>query len=121
MMEVAWYGELKFIENDLGNKKTSGLELARFRKKLQRIDTQVTQYRAPQLGDFDDAIGAALADHMPALALTDLSNVFGMVKFYKAARARGNPENPLDELAATAEMEPEVFIANAFTEFPKSA
>ena len=26
---------------------------------------------------------------MPALALTDLSNVFGMVKFYKAARARG--------------------------------
>ena len=26
---------------------------------------------------------------MPALALTDLANVFGMVKFYKAARARG--------------------------------
>src|SRR5450755_2872622 len=37
----------------------------------------------------DDAIRAALADHMPALALTDLSNVFGMVKFYKAARAKG--------------------------------
>jgi len=37
----------------------------------------------------DDAIRAALADNMPALALTDLSNVFGMVKFYKAARARG--------------------------------
>ena len=26
---------------------------------------------------------------MPALALTDLANVFGLVKFYKAARARG--------------------------------
>ncbi len=37
----------------------------------------------------DDAVGAAAADNMPALALTDLSNVFGMVKFYKAARARG--------------------------------
>jgi len=37
----------------------------------------------------DDAIGSAAADAMPALALTDLSNVFGMVKFYKAARARG--------------------------------
>src|SRR5450432_3743370 len=37
----------------------------------------------------DDAIAAAAADSMPALALTDLSNVFGMVKFYKACRARG--------------------------------
>ena len=26
---------------------------------------------------------------MPALALTDLSNLFGMVKFYTAARSRG--------------------------------
>jgi DNA polymerase-3 subunit alpha len=26
---------------------------------------------------------------MPALALTDLANLFGMVKFYKAARAKG--------------------------------
>ena len=26
---------------------------------------------------------------MPALALTDAGNVFGMVKFYKAARAAG--------------------------------
>ena len=26
---------------------------------------------------------------MPALALTDLANVFGMVKFYKAAREAG--------------------------------
>ena len=31
----------------------------------------------------------AAADGMPALALTDLSNLFGMVKFYSAARDRG--------------------------------
>src|SRR3954469_10416841 len=37
----------------------------------------------------DDAIAAATADGMPALALTDLSNVFGMVKFYQAARSKG--------------------------------
>jgi len=37
----------------------------------------------------DDAIAAAMADAMPALALTDLSNVFGLVKFYRAARERG--------------------------------
>ncbi|HEX3631188.1 MAG TPA: DNA polymerase III subunit alpha, partial [Casimicrobiaceae bacterium] len=37
----------------------------------------------------DDAVDAAAADRMPALALTDLANMFGMVKFYKAARTRG--------------------------------
>ncbi|HEY4138974.1 MAG TPA: PHP domain-containing protein, partial [Casimicrobiaceae bacterium] len=37
----------------------------------------------------DDAVSAAAADAMPALALTDLANQFGLVKFYKAARARG--------------------------------
>src|SRR3954466_7573528 len=37
----------------------------------------------------DDAIAAATADGMPALALTDLSNVFGMVKFYQSARSKG--------------------------------
>ena len=37
----------------------------------------------------DEAVDAAAADGMPALALTDLANVFGMVKFYQAARARG--------------------------------
>ena len=37
----------------------------------------------------DDAVAAAVADKMPALALTDLSNVFGMVKFYTAARKAG--------------------------------
>ena len=37
----------------------------------------------------DDAVAAALTNRMPALALTDLSNVFGLVKFYIAARRAG--------------------------------
>src|SRR3990172_5203856 len=37
----------------------------------------------------DDAVEAAVADGMPALALTDLANVFGLVKFYQAARSKG--------------------------------
>ena len=37
----------------------------------------------------DAAIARARQDAMPALALTDLSNVFGLVKFYKASRAAG--------------------------------
>ncbi len=37
----------------------------------------------------DALIGAALADQQPAVAVTDLANLFGWVKFYKAARARG--------------------------------
>src|SRR3954463_3819684 len=37
----------------------------------------------------DDAVKRAVADGMPALALTDAANVFGMVKFYGAARAAG--------------------------------
>jgi DNA polymerase III subunit alpha len=36
-----------------------------------------------------DAVGTAAKDSMPALALTDLSNLFGMVKFYSAARKKG--------------------------------
>jgi DNA polymerase-3 subunit alpha len=36
-----------------------------------------------------DAVAAATADAMPALAVTDLANAFGLVKFYKAARAKG--------------------------------
>src|SRR6185503_15524529 len=35
------------------------------------------------------AVAAAAADAMPALAITDLSNVFGAIKFFEAARARG--------------------------------
>jgi DNA polymerase-3 subunit alpha len=37
----------------------------------------------------DEAVAKAKADGMPALALTDAGNVFGMIKFYKAARAAG--------------------------------
>ena len=37
----------------------------------------------------DDAVAAAKRDGMPALALTDLANAFGLIKFYKAARAAG--------------------------------
>jgi DNA polymerase-3 subunit alpha len=37
----------------------------------------------------DDAIGAAAADGQGALAITDLSNLFGAVKFYGAARRAG--------------------------------
>ena len=37
----------------------------------------------------DDAVARAAAHRMPALALTDLTNLFGLVKFYKAARGKG--------------------------------
>jgi DNA polymerase-3 subunit alpha len=37
----------------------------------------------------DDYVDRALSDRMPALALTDLCNLFGAIKFYKAARAKG--------------------------------
>jgi DNA polymerase-3 subunit alpha len=37
----------------------------------------------------DELVAAAAADGMPAVALTDLANVFGMVKFYQSAVAHG--------------------------------
>src|ERR671928_360636 len=37
----------------------------------------------------DEATERAAADGMPALALTDSANLFGMVKFYGAARGAG--------------------------------
>ncbi|MEP6606425.1 MAG: PHP domain-containing protein, partial [Nitrosospira sp.] len=37
----------------------------------------------------DDAVAKAVSDRMPALALTDLSNLFGLVKFYQEARDKG--------------------------------
>ncbi|MEZ5647363.1 MAG: DNA polymerase III subunit alpha [Burkholderiaceae bacterium] len=37
----------------------------------------------------DDVVPAAAADAQPALALTDLGNLFGAVKFYKEARGAG--------------------------------
>jgi DNA polymerase III subunit alpha len=37
----------------------------------------------------DEAVATAQSDAMPALALTDLNNFFGLIKFYKAARGVG--------------------------------
>ncbi|MDD2775443.1 MAG: DNA polymerase III subunit alpha [Gallionella sp.] len=37
----------------------------------------------------DEAVAAAKKDGMPALALTDLNNFFGLVKFYKTTRGKG--------------------------------
>ena len=37
----------------------------------------------------DDAVAAAAADHQPALAVADAANLFGWVRFYKAARGAG--------------------------------
>ena len=37
----------------------------------------------------DDVVQAAADDQQPALAITDLSNLFGAIKFYKATRAKG--------------------------------
>ena len=37
----------------------------------------------------DEITAAAAADQQPALAISDLSNLFGTVKFYKAARSNG--------------------------------
>jgi DNA polymerase-3 subunit alpha len=37
----------------------------------------------------DDAVQVAADDKQPALALTDLNNLFGTIKFYKQARSIG--------------------------------
>jgi DNA polymerase-3 subunit alpha len=37
----------------------------------------------------EDAVAAAATDGMPALAITDASNVFGAIKFFQAARGSG--------------------------------
>src|SRR4029079_9031093 len=37
----------------------------------------------------DDVVKAAAADGQGALALTDLGNAFGLVRFYKEARSKG--------------------------------
>ena len=37
----------------------------------------------------DDLVGAAAKDKQPALAVTDLANMFCLVRFYKAARGKG--------------------------------
>ncbi|MCK6423644.1 MAG: DNA polymerase III subunit alpha [Burkholderiaceae bacterium] len=52
----------------------------------------------------DDAVKAAARDGQPALAITDLANLFGGVKFYNAARKKG--VKPL--LGADIWLEPDV-------------
>ena len=37
----------------------------------------------------DGLVGSAVADHQPALAITDFNNLFGAIKFYKACRGQG--------------------------------
>jgi DNA polymerase III subunit alpha len=37
----------------------------------------------------DETVKAAAGDHQPALAITDLNNLFGAIKFYKEARTAG--------------------------------
>ncbi|CAN7393273.1 DNA polymerase III subunit alpha [Variovorax sp. LjRoot84] len=37
----------------------------------------------------DEVVKAAAADRQPALAITDLNNLFGAIKFYKEARGKG--------------------------------
>ncbi len=52
-----------------------------------------------------DAVRQAAGDGMPALAVTDLGNLFGLVKFYTAARGKGiKPIAGADVWIANAEM-----------------
>ena len=43
-----WYGELKFIENDLNQQPVSGLDLARYLLRLNGIDRDVLTFRCPK-------------------------------------------------------------------------
>jgi uncharacterized protein len=42
-----WYGELKFIENDLETTKLSGLDFAKHNVQLKAIDSAVNNFEAP--------------------------------------------------------------------------
>ncbi|MDR3214049.1 MAG: PHP domain-containing protein, partial [Azoarcus sp.] len=49
-----------------------------------------TEYSiADGIVQIDQALAAAADDGMPALGISDLANLFGMVKFYKGARGKG--------------------------------
>ena len=43
-----WYGELKFIENDLSHETVSGLDLTRFLSRLNGIDRAVLAFECPK-------------------------------------------------------------------------
>mgnify|MGYP003348052009 FL=1 len=55
----------------------------------------------------DDAVQAASNDGMGALALTDLGNLFGLIKFYSAARASGVKPIAGADVWITNEQEPD--------------
>ncbi|MFM7330497.1 MAG: hypothetical protein ACKO1L_02370 [Brachymonas sp.] len=43
-----WYGELKFIENDLNQGEPGGLQMAQFRVRLRQISQQVAAFPMPK-------------------------------------------------------------------------
>ena len=43
-----WYGELKFIENDLNPESQSGLDLTRFLLPLNAIDKTLLEFASPK-------------------------------------------------------------------------
>lgn len=43
-----WYGELKFIENDLSQEALSGLDLTRYLLRLNRIDNTLLAFHCPK-------------------------------------------------------------------------
>ena len=43
-----WYGELKFIENDLSQQAVSGMDLTRFLLRLNKIDAAVLAFSCPK-------------------------------------------------------------------------
>jgi uncharacterized protein len=43
-----WYGELKYIENDLKSSKPGGLEIARYRSQLRDISERIDSFEAPR-------------------------------------------------------------------------
>ncbi len=52
-----------------------------------RLHSESSEVDAPNR--IDDAVQVAADDKQPALALTDLNNLFGTIKFYKEARSKG--------------------------------
>ncbi len=65
----------------------------------------------------DDAAAAARADGQPALAITDLSNLFGAIKFYKACRGKG--VKPI--IGADIFVEPEASVSGSLTSNDRQA
>ena len=43
-----WYGELKFMENDLSQQDVTGMDLTRFLSRLNSIDMAVLDFRCPK-------------------------------------------------------------------------